>query len=79
EAGLIFPEGDVSALRDHLGRLMGDPRLRRRLGQAGRARVLQHFTQAQVARRTVALYREMVQDMQDRSGDFSRSVSRVND
>lgn len=79
EAGLIFPEGDVSALRDHLGRLMGDPHLRHRLGQAGRARVLQHFTQAQVARRTVALYREMVQDMQDRSGDFSRSVSRVND
>ncbi|MFQ5344200.1 MAG: glycosyltransferase [Anaerolineae bacterium] len=72
EAGLIFPEGDAGALRNHLRQIMVDPDLRGRLGQAGRARVLQHFTQAQVARRTVALYREMVQGAEDRSGDFSR-------
>jgi glycosyltransferase involved in cell wall biosynthesis len=67
EAGLIFPEGDVNTLRDHLRGLMDDPDLRRRLGQTGRARVLQHFTQARVAHRTVALYREMVRNMQGRS------------
>lgn len=68
EAGLVFPEGDAGTLRDHLRGLMDDPDVRRRLGQAGRARILKHFTQAQVARRTVALYRKMVQDMQDRGG-----------
>ncbi|MFQ5855092.1 MAG: glycosyltransferase [Anaerolineae bacterium] len=59
DAGLVFPEGDIEALRNHLRRLMHDPNLHCRLGQDGRARVLQHFTQAHIARRTVALYRRM--------------------
>jgi glycosyltransferase involved in cell wall biosynthesis len=60
EAGLVFPEGDTAALRDHLARLLGEPELRRRLGRAGRARVLTHYTQAQIAAQTVAVYREIV-------------------
>lgn len=65
DAGLVFPEGDSSVLRGHLQRLMGDPDLRRRLGEAGRARVLEHFTQTQVAHRTVALYRQMLRDTEE--------------
>lgn len=61
DAGLIFPEGDTGTLRSHLGRLMADPKLRCRLSQAGRTRVLEHFTQARVAQRTVALYRELIE------------------
>ncbi len=60
EAGLIFPEGDRARLADHLRRLLDNPALRRDLGQRGRARVQAHFTQKQIAERTVAVYREML-------------------
>ena len=60
EAGLIFPEGDVAALRVHLARLLGDASLRERLGRRGRERVLAHYTQARIAAQTVAVYREML-------------------
>jgi len=60
DAGLIFPEGDVEALRERLARLQHDPALRRALGATGRERVLAHYTQAQVARETVAFYRELM-------------------
>lgn len=59
DAGLIFPEGDVTALRECLECLMRNPSLRQGLAQRGRERVLAHFTQAQVAARTVAVYREL--------------------
>ncbi|MBN2304258.1 MAG: glycosyltransferase family 4 protein [Anaerolineae bacterium] len=60
DAGLIFPEGDVTALADRLQRLMHTPDLRRDLAARGRARVLAHYTQAQVAAQTVAVYRTML-------------------
>jgi glycosyltransferase involved in cell wall biosynthesis len=60
EAGLIFPEGDVPALRAHLQRLQTDYSLRRTLAVAGRQRAVAHFTQAQVAAQTVAAYRAIL-------------------
>jgi glycosyltransferase involved in cell wall biosynthesis len=60
EAGLIFPEGDIPALRAALARLAGDPLLRGELASRGRARVLAGFTQAAVARRHVEVYRAML-------------------
>ncbi len=59
EAGLIFPEGDARALREHLGRLAAHPEERRRLGRAGRQRVLAHFTQERVAAQTYEVYQAM--------------------
>ena len=59
DAGLIFHEGDVAALRQQLARLMRDPALWEALTQHGRERVLAHFTQAQVAAQTAEVYREM--------------------
>jgi glycosyltransferase involved in cell wall biosynthesis len=56
DAGLIFPEGDAAALRDHLRALRNDSSLRRDLAQRGRQRVLDRFTQEQIARRTYAVY-----------------------
>jgi len=66
EAGLIFPEGDAAALRACLRRLRGDLDLRTDLARRGRKRALAHFTQAQVAKNTVAVYREMMNDQKYR-------------
>jgi len=59
EAGLVFPEGDAAALCSHLQRLHDDPAERARLGQAGRARVLERYTMARIAAETVTLYRKI--------------------
>jgi glycosyltransferase involved in cell wall biosynthesis len=59
DAGLIFPEEDVGALRAHLIHLQ-DRETRLEFGRAGRQRVLDHYTQAQIATRTVEVYREML-------------------
>ena len=62
DAGLIFPEGDAAALRDCLHALRNDPSLRRDLAQRGRQRVLDRFTQAQIARQTYAVYCDVMRD-----------------
>lgn len=62
EAGLIFPEGEAEALRGCLQRLLQEPGLRDRLGARGRERVLQTYTQAQVAAATVDVYRSLVKE-----------------
>jgi len=59
DAGLIFSEGDARALRECLIRLVRDTELWDSLARRGRERVLAHFTQAQIAAQTVAVYREM--------------------
>jgi glycosyltransferase involved in cell wall biosynthesis len=60
DAGLIFPEGDATALRAQLQRLHGDATLRRDLAQRGRQRVLDHFTQAQIAQKTYEVYHSVL-------------------
>jgi len=57
DAGLVVPEGDVSALAGALRRLMHEPGLRHDLAETGRRRVLAQYTQTQVAAQTVAAYR----------------------
>lgn len=59
DAGLIFPEGDVDALRQCILRLRDDC-LRAELGQRGRARVLAHYTHERIAERTYAIYRKLL-------------------
>ena len=56
QAGLIFPENDVQALRVHLSALMGNPRLRQALAQNGREHVVRHYTQKKVAQATHEVY-----------------------
>lgn len=48
-AGLIVPERNVGALRAAMRDLAADPGRRAALGQAGRARVLAHYTHERVA------------------------------
>lgn len=60
DAGLIFPEGEIEALRAQLSRLVADARLRAELSDRGRARVLARYTQARIAEATYAVYRQML-------------------
>lgn len=48
------------ALADRVNRLAADPDLARRMGDAGRARVLEHFTWSRIAARTAELYRTLL-------------------
>ena len=61
DAGVVFPEGDIESLRSQLQRLMQDRAARNSLGEAGRQRVLAHYTMEEIARRTVAAYRAVAQ------------------
>jgi glycosyltransferase involved in cell wall biosynthesis len=65
DAGLIFPEGDEAALREHLRCLQSQPALRAELAQRGRQRVLDHFTQAQIARKTYEVYERVAGTLVD--------------
>ena len=58
DAGLIFPEGNVSALAGCLQKLMDDAILRQTLIERGYTRVQEHFTQTQIAARHLALYQK---------------------
>ena len=60
DAGLIFPEGDEQALQQHLLQLMQSETMRDELGENGRNRVLNHYTQNQIANETVAVYHEII-------------------
>jgi glycosyltransferase involved in cell wall biosynthesis len=60
--GLIFAENDAAELRRHLLHLQQQPALRRKLGRQGRQRVLERYTQAQVAAQTVQVYRAMMRE-----------------
>jgi glycosyltransferase involved in cell wall biosynthesis len=59
EAGLTFPEEDVTALTSRILEFQQSPGLRQRLAEKGRARVLAHYTHKRIAEETVALYRSL--------------------
>ena len=56
ETGLLVPPRDVPALRGALERLLGDAELRRRMGEAGRARIRERFSWPAVTDDTIAAY-----------------------
>ena len=60
EAGLVFPENDEIALKEALHKLITNTDLRQNLIQLGRQRVLDNFTQEQVAEQTVEVYRRLL-------------------
>jgi glycosyltransferase involved in cell wall biosynthesis len=59
ETGLLVPPRDPDALAGALRRLLGDPDLRRRLGEAGERRVRERFTLDAMCARVLAIYDEL--------------------
>jgi glycosyltransferase involved in cell wall biosynthesis len=61
DSGYLVPRGDVTALRDRIGRLLSSPALRTEMGSKGRIRWEQHFTIELMVEKTFAIYQEVVQ------------------
>jgi len=60
DAGLTFTEGEQAELRAQLQRVLDDPALRQELALKGRQRILDYYTQAQIAAHTVQVYRQII-------------------
>ena len=58
--GFLVTPGDVDELRDRLEQLLRDPALAARMGENGRARVLERFTWDACAERCLAAYDELL-------------------
>jgi glycosyltransferase involved in cell wall biosynthesis len=61
DAGLVYPEGEVDALRQQIESLMNDPDRWMIIAQSGCDRAQTHYSQAQVAARTVEAYRYVLE------------------
>lgn len=61
DAGLTFPEGNAGELSQRIQQLLDDPELYANLAAKGRRRVLENYTQEQIARQTYEVYREMME------------------
>jgi glycosyltransferase involved in cell wall biosynthesis len=59
ETGYLVPPEDPAALADRVLALLRDPALRTRMGQAGRARVVEHFTVERYAEKFSQLFKTM--------------------
>lgn len=59
ETGFLVPPGDATALRDRLARLLADPQLCERMGQAAKRRVSE-YTAGAVVPRIEAAYEQIV-------------------
>lgn len=55
-SGFVVPAGDIAALTERLGRLLGDPELCHRMGEAGRAKVEAEFDIEREAGRLASLF-----------------------
>jgi len=60
DAGLIFPEGNAQELALRVRKLLENPELYATFAARGRQRVLEHYTQKQIARQTYQTYQEMM-------------------
>jgi L-malate glycosyltransferase len=54
--GYLVPAGDPQALQDRLEKLCADPELRKKMGEAGRQRIIDRFTADRMVRRFESLY-----------------------
>lgn len=59
ETGFVVPVGQAAALGDAIARLLTDPALRDRMGQAARARAERRFDERDMFRRYEALFEEV--------------------
>jgi glycosyltransferase involved in cell wall biosynthesis len=79
ETGLLIEPGDVVGLRAALERLLGDPELRRRLGEAARVRAREHFSWAAATDATLEAYADVLRataQSESPKGNGTRSSGR---
>lgn len=62
DAGLLVPPADHSALAKAIASVCADSNLAQTLGRAGYDRVMTHFTWTAAAQKTVAVYRQVIND-----------------
>ena len=60
DAGLVFPEGDVSELQNCLQQLMERPKLSRQLAQLGYERAMNQYTNEALAKKLLDFYKEII-------------------
>jgi len=72
ETGLLVPPGDPEAFAAALRQMLGDPVLRARIGEAGKARALDKFTWRATALGTVEHYRALLEDRARTTHDGSQ-------
>jgi sugar transferase (PEP-CTERM/EpsH1 system associated) len=58
--GLLVPPSDPDALAQSIARLLCDPDLRYKMGQAGRERVVNHFSVERTVEQTARLYEQLL-------------------
>jgi glycosyltransferase involved in cell wall biosynthesis len=58
--GLLVEARNATALADALSRLLDNPALRHKMGQCGRERVLDEFSQERIVAQVLTLYREVL-------------------
>lgn len=75
ETGLTVEPGNSKELADALNRLLDNHFLRERLGNAAKQRVIELFTLEEMARRTLAVYREVLAEPGKRSQVAVRSFA----
>jgi starch synthase len=68
KTGLLVPPAQPEALAEAITRVLANPELARRMGQAGRRRVEAHFSWTSIAERTEQVYAEAI-------AEFKRSAS----
>jgi rhamnosyl/mannosyltransferase len=62
KTGYVVPPGNAEELAKGIRQLVGNPRLREEMGEAGRLRVEQHFTSTKMAESMLQLYHEMLNE-----------------
>lgn len=67
DAGLVFKEGDAKELSECIRRLLDHPDFYVSLARKGRQRVLENYTQGQIARQTYEVYLEMLGTLSQQS------------
>ncbi|MBD2180867.1 hormogonium polysaccharide biosynthesis glycosyltransferase HpsO [Aerosakkonema funiforme] len=60
KAGLVFPEGDVSALQNCILRLMEEPELRENLANMGYERAMTEYTNQALAKKLLDFYKQVL-------------------
>jgi alpha-maltose-1-phosphate synthase len=69
KTGILVPPAQPEALAAAIRRVLDDPALGRKMGQAGRARVEAKFSWASVAERTEQVYADAIAEFKRASGD----------